>query len=258
MFPITTDKLSLFKIADYWSREIQPPASRDELLALLEGAWWRGEISGDSATTRLQFLKNMFKLIPKCDAPRIVFVAGGEAGPPTYFELPNGSVSVDVRPRVPVPSTDTDTWNEDSCAEAFQALAGIEEPSSKHYWEFSPGIDFIELTRDEFIQWLGVRGIDIPTFWGRLGDTTTPLKNASNDMILKAISDVYDLAEANHTKPPNLNELPLPVLDRLTSKGFKTSANQIKKLGGCPEFHSRRGKVGRTLSRKGMGRARPR
>jgi hypothetical protein len=149
-------------------------------------------------------------------------------------------------------------WNEDSCAAAFQVLAEIEEPSSKHYCEFSPGIDFIELTRDEFIQWLGTRGFDIPTFWERPRDSTTPLKVAPDSVVLEAIRDVYDSAKANGTKPPNINELAGPVLHCLKTKGFKKSANQIKKLGDRPEFRERRGKVGIALSRKGRGRARPR
>jgi hypothetical protein len=39
-------------------------------------------------------------------------------------------------------------------------------PSFEYYPEISPGLDFIELTRDEFVKWLLVRGFEIPTFWG--------------------------------------------------------------------------------------------
>jgi hypothetical protein len=40
MFPIAKPALSLREISDYWSREIWPPASSEELLSTLESAWW--------------------------------------------------------------------------------------------------------------------------------------------------------------------------------------------------------------------------
>jgi hypothetical protein len=56
MFPIADDKLSIPQIADYWAREICPPASPAELQILIEKAWWRGELVGDGAS-RLTLLR---------------------------------------------------------------------------------------------------------------------------------------------------------------------------------------------------------
>ena len=88
MFPIPKDKLSFRQIADFWSREIQPPASRKELLALLEEAWWLGEIVGDAGFSRPELLKNMFK--SKRLFPDIVFVTKDDAGPPTSLSNVTG------------------------------------------------------------------------------------------------------------------------------------------------------------------------
>ena len=74
MFPIGKSKLSLREIANYWAREIQPPASRNELLELLEGAWWRGQIHGDSVKSRLDLLKYMFEAMHDRDDVGIVFL----------------------------------------------------------------------------------------------------------------------------------------------------------------------------------------
>ncbi len=41
--------LTLFQIADEWSREIQPARSLDELLNELVTAWWRGELDARAA-----------------------------------------------------------------------------------------------------------------------------------------------------------------------------------------------------------------
>jgi hypothetical protein len=48
MFPIAKPALSFGEIADYWTREIHPPASWEEILRTLESAWWLGELRGNS------------------------------------------------------------------------------------------------------------------------------------------------------------------------------------------------------------------
>ena len=175
MFPISKPKLSLLKISDYWSREIN--ASRHELLAGLEGAWWLGEIVGDSALPRLELLKKMFKSIPESDDRRIVFVAGEDPGPPECIKQPDRGMVVDARPSVCVPSSDIDTWTEASCAIAFEVLAELS--CFEHYPHIGPGLDYIELTRDEFFRWLEMRGFEFPQFWKRAIDKAAPLKQVS-------------------------------------------------------------------------------
>jgi hypothetical protein len=101
MFPIDKDRLSFLEIAKYWSREIQSRASREELLARLEAAWWLGEIAGDAALSRLQFLKKMFE--SRRHYQHIVFVTENDPGPPISVKQPDGTVQVDVRPQIIVP-----------------------------------------------------------------------------------------------------------------------------------------------------------
>src|SRR6516162_6656510 len=122
MFPIAKNKLSFREISDYWSREIQPPASQLELLGLLEEAWWLGEVRADSARSRLQLLQAMFNSMHDRNDLGIVFVLGEDTGPPKATELPDGSVAIDARRRIIVPSGDTSTWDEDSCGDAFHTL----------------------------------------------------------------------------------------------------------------------------------------
>jgi hypothetical protein len=87
MFPIGKSKLSLREIANYWAREIQPPASWSELLELLDAAWWLGEIRGDSVKSCLDLLKHMFKAMHDRDDAGVVFFVE-EAPNPKWSNCP--------------------------------------------------------------------------------------------------------------------------------------------------------------------------
>ena len=110
MFPIAEATLSLREIADYWSREIYPPASWQEIFHTLEGAWWLGELRGNSRRTPLQLLKTMFTSMRHRDDLGIVFIVGDE--------LPD-----DLRYKIRVPTSDTESWDEAACKDAFRTLA---------------------------------------------------------------------------------------------------------------------------------------
>jgi len=58
------------------------------------------------------------------DDQGIVFVTGEDhSGSTPISQLPDGSVVVDVRPVIRLPSDDTDTWEESACEDAFHTLA---------------------------------------------------------------------------------------------------------------------------------------
>jgi hypothetical protein len=162
MFPLSAEKLPLLEIADKWSREIVPRASLKELLSLLEAAWWKGEIKGNSALDRLQFLQKMFESRRQPYMQSVVFVSPRNAGQPTEIHLADGGVV--VRPEIFVPDK-ADDWTENSCTGAFEALAGL--PSQEYFPLLSYSISFIDLTPEEFFGWAVKRGFDVPKFWKR-------------------------------------------------------------------------------------------
>jgi hypothetical protein len=163
MFPITEATLSIEDIADYWSREIAPPVTKDELLRLLLAAWWLGELRGDSAHSRLELLKIMFTSVYRDDL-EIVFIVG-DAGSPGV-ELPNGCLAVDLCPEVRVPSSNIGSWHEASCSEAFHALAEITKRSFiRKYWQFAVFSPSIKLRYEEFNAWCKKRRYRLPKFW---------------------------------------------------------------------------------------------
>jgi hypothetical protein len=166
MFPIfEEDELSACEICDRWPQE--STESWDDTLAFLEGAWWRGEIKWVSGATRLELLKYMFNWARDHSPGRIVFVTCEDAFLPRGVEQPDGGLILDVddleRPRIIVPSYDPDTWSEESCASAFEALS--EKPSLKYYPERSPGFLAMEVDYSAFMQLLTEHGIDLPKFW---------------------------------------------------------------------------------------------
>jgi hypothetical protein len=194
-----------------------------------------------------ELLKRLFKWMRDCDAPDLVFVAQGNIPPTDSVELGDGSLLVDLRPRVFVPSDDTDTWSDASCIGAYQAMA--EKPSLEYYQEWSPGFHAMKLTQGEFFRWIVVRGFPYPTFWKRTNDdaTSLTLKSASERRMIDAVRRVYDIADKEGKKPPNIREVARPVQDLLRGNGYKASAKQIQEIAERPEFTKRRRATGKTL-----------
>jgi hypothetical protein len=250
MFLISKPELSFAEISEYWAPELT--WSRDMVQALLESAWWLGEFSVSSSITPIEFLKRLFKRMRNCDFPALVFVTPESAPPPETSELPEGHLAVDLRPRVLVPSGDPNTWNNTSCTHSFQTLA--DKPSLQYFPELSPGFHAMKLTTDEFFRWATARGFPDPTFWKPSNAATSPqLKLTSKQMIKSAIRRVYDIAEREGKKPPNIKEVPKPVQAQLQARGHYASATQIKEIADSPEFKNRRRPPGKTVSSEKRG-----
>jgi hypothetical protein len=168
MLPIAESTLSFGEIADYWSREIYPPASWDEILRTLESAWWLGELRGNSGPTRLQRLKNMFTSMRQRDDLEIGFIVSP------------GPLPVDLQDRfkpryqIRVRSDHTESWDEAACSDAFAALA--KTCSKESYPELKVGFTLTKLSYEEFSTWCTKRGFSIPTFWKPRDQLVAPQK----------------------------------------------------------------------------------
>jgi hypothetical protein len=94
----------------------------------------------------------------------IVFIVGDDAAPPPV-EWPDGTSTIDLRPQIRVPSSNTESWDEAACTNAFHALAEVTEKSSiDSYREFAILLPSIKLTYEEFNIWLRRRGYSTQ-FW---------------------------------------------------------------------------------------------
>ena len=103
MFPSNKSELSFGEISQYWAPELG--WSRDMVQALLESAWWLGEIYRFNAKVRpaSNSSKGCLSGCATANSPAIVFVTPGSAPPPETRELADGHLAVDLRPRVFVP-----------------------------------------------------------------------------------------------------------------------------------------------------------
>jgi hypothetical protein len=73
-----------------------------------------------------------------------------------------------------------------------------------------------------------------------------PLRKAKEEEVRKAIGAIYDEADANTSKPPNLKELPPLVRNRLARAGCTATHEKIGEIADEVEFRKRRGRVGVT------------
>jgi hypothetical protein len=154
VFPVPSSQpLSLWQIADYWSREMKPPANRDELFDSLVKAWWRGELVASGAE-RVDMLKAIHNNPPSW----IAF-----EGEQQISALPNGIV--EVRLFVPLPKSSPDSWTDDDCTEAFQIIAKLWD--SLDFELFVPIVWSLQLSEDEFTRWVKSRGHQRGNFWAR-------------------------------------------------------------------------------------------
>jgi hypothetical protein len=205
LFPIAKDALSFLEISDYWSREIKPRASWEELFHSLTAAWWLGELRGDSVHSPFQLLKEIFTSMRHRDDLGVVFLVGNSAGPPP-IEMPNGSVPIDVRPQIRVPSENIESWDQISCRDAFQALAETRLLDS--FPELAVSFGSVSLSYQEFTAWLAKSGYTEPTFWrpdqqgskkrwhAKPGDKNklTP----HEDAVLSALNELFPDGELGH------------------------------------------------------------
>lgn len=111
MFPIPPErKLSFAEIANYWSREIEPSASPQELRDAISRAWWRGELIATNGLSRLSVLRAYYSR----SAPFIAFVIPDAEEPPQWSPADDGAIEFSRPLRVPLPNANSSTWTDDN------------------------------------------------------------------------------------------------------------------------------------------------
>jgi hypothetical protein len=160
VYPIPAkQRLSLWDIADHWSREIRPRREPWEVRDDLVKAWWRGELTAANGPSRPE----MLRLLYKSYQDRIAFSAPGLGEPVSSKVLSDGTVVVFRCWSVPLPNYQPEAWDDTNCAEAFEA---VEKAWSCERFEIvAISVCFSELTVAEFMSWIDETPYPTPTFW---------------------------------------------------------------------------------------------
>ena len=132
----------------------------NEILAILVGDWWRGQLVG--AADRLALLKWLFA---RGDGPSLVFVVDGTTEPSETVELADGGAIIDLRVRVSVPDTEPDGWTVERCSKAFDTLGSLWRDAISRDDAIFAALAFMKITRDDLARWCNDRGHQWPKFW---------------------------------------------------------------------------------------------
>jgi hypothetical protein len=231
MFPIPSGrKLSLIEIARYWSREIRPSASPEELRLALGTAWWRGELVTANSPSRLNLLRTLYL---RC-ADYIASVIPDMPEPPTTRLLDDGDVEVFRRVKILLPNGDPDTWTEASCVEAFEVIA--EKWDEKFFSLIAPVVSGIVLSRSDFIRWTEKYRYRRPTFWGDTSEKESEQRPSSTATRSKRTKPVqYQIQKAVEALakeyggkfPPN--DMSVFERDRLVTEWLAGGDDPVKK-----------------------------
>jgi hypothetical protein len=190
VFPVPSSQpLSFPEVADYWSREMKPPASRDELFELLVKAWWRGDLVASGAQ-RVDVVKAIHKFPPSW----VTFEANQE-----IKELPDGIV--EVRRFVPLPKSKPDSWMDDDCTVAFQVIAEIWDSSD--FKLLVPVVWGLKLREAEYTRWVESCGYHRGTFWASAEEreNSTPANRISRASLTALAREYYESLQKDGKNP---------------------------------------------------------
>jgi hypothetical protein len=241
MFPIASKHpLSFVEVANYWRREIKPAATFNEVLNLLSGGWWRGDLVADGAH-RADLLRFLF--LHYSDV--IVFAVPGFPEPPQVRELSDGGVEVKLW-RVPLPNSDQVSWDDANCSESYRAIAEFWDCDS--FPDFRPVIAGLKTTEKDFTRWVASQEWPAPTFWapGEDEKLSSNTKRLSKSRAIERAAE-YFRAENEAGRTPTQQGFE----KKMKEEGFGRCRNLLrdvfKKVAQSNQVELRRGRPAKRL-----------
>jgi hypothetical protein len=147
----------------------------------------------------------MLRVLYRNYQDQIAFVVPGFEEPTSARELPDGGVEV-FRPwSVPLPNTQPESWDDNNCAEAFEAVA--EAWDCERFRIVAMSIHWIEMTVAEFMKWIDETSYSTPTFWqisaepDGVNDRTKPVTKQS---ALRLAQTYIDLEKTAGRRPTQM------------------------------------------------------
>ena len=243
MYPIPASRdLTMFEIADHWSREIEPHRKKMELFDDLCKAWWMGEFRPAKGMTRQQALTHLFK---QC-REELPFWINGENRPETRWIQPDGSVEILPLSLLPVPSANPDDWTDEDCKAAYEALA--KDVSNEAFSIIERGLVSITLSEREFSRWTRSMGYTRPNFWASVSSTPVELPTTPAEALPeRALGNVAQFVREYIAGQKAVGKNP-------TQSGMEAEAKRLGRKGGRDRF---RAEFKKQLGLQAPGRGRP-
>jgi hypothetical protein len=181
MLPVSSAALlTMDRIADYWSREIKPQMSKGEVYDALVKAWWRGEFAEAFGPRRCDLVRALYAT--RGSGP--IFVVHGRETQPSITMLEGGGAQVDLSPHIPLPNSLPDSWTDDLCTDAFNAIAA--SWNERAFAVIAPSVLSVGLDSRSFFQWTALQGYPRPTFWRREPQTTPTSSPAEVERLVQS------------------------------------------------------------------------
>lgn len=120
LFTNINEYRSLFDIGKALDQFYNLPTG--SIFSLLLQGYWKGEFDGNNTQgiDRITLLKNIHDT--ESINEHFIFAYSYAKKPNIITELPNGGCRIDIRPVLPVPNANTDTWTNENCKEAFEVF----------------------------------------------------------------------------------------------------------------------------------------
>jgi hypothetical protein len=171
MLPLQYHVLPLFKIAEYWSREIDNIRDSDELFDELLASFWLDALlvtgsGGSNKVDRLAILRE----VSRHRVHRGFSLIESWADRPGSEQLPSGEISIDVTHYIVLPSDDS-TWSDDRVTAACGVMSTL---SFDDFGDLiKPGFLAFHTTREALREFCNAMGYPVPHFWFSARDDRT-------------------------------------------------------------------------------------
>lgn len=180
MYPLRDDHIPLGDLASHWCRDLPQHPTENEIRTLLVKAYWRGELQiRTRADLKLLKRSDVIKIIednerPKGDAADILIGISEDELPPKQTDDTNGSISIDLRPRLIL--SEHHPWPANVIDRAVETM-------SKVNWEDYPpaiqaGTACCMVSKEDFAEFCDASSYDRPRFWFKQTANPTQISSA--------------------------------------------------------------------------------
>ena len=175
-----------------------PWASPRELLNELTTGWWRGELVATGAH-RADVLRALYHVPPK----GVAFVLANNPDPPQIEELPNRTVDVLWFWQITLPNLQPETWDDNTCAEAFKAVADAWGDMPHLFEIYVPVVRGLKLTEFEFSKWNKAKDRPPSTFWknSEKAEIGKPSKSISDGRAIELVHEYFESSKKAGLQP---------------------------------------------------------